>query len=222
MVRQFVQRSRSPTLPGTAPSSLVSGQHVLAYILLASVAPPAMDNIERTRREQADYRDLPRHPHDRHPPTDSDGEPDGYTLMVAGRRTGKTSFLRLLLDTSVISPSATHEQLQSVAKFIQGCAGFTPHVRSVSVNIDQAVADDNGRQDIQTLNLTLIDTPSLDYEDEHGSQQVVSEILRHLDARFSESLEDVSTLFSLPLPSPTDLRSPQDRKASTGDHHVHL
>ncbi|GJE98421.1 GTP binding protein [Phanerochaete sordida] len=166
---------------------------------------------QRARREQADYRDLPRHAPDApppprdDPPTDarSDRDPPGYTLMVAGRRTGKTSFLRLLLDTSVISPSATHDQLHSVAKFVQGCAGFTPLVRSVSVNVDQAVADDNGRQDIQTLNLTLIDTPSLDYEDEPGSQQVVNEILRHLDARFSESIED-------------------DRKALTGDHHVHL
>ncbi|EKM51846.1 uncharacterized protein PHACADRAFT_262220 [Phanerochaete carnosa HHB-10118-sp] len=123
--------------------------------------------------------------------------------MVAGRRTGKTSFLRLLLDTSVISPSATHDQLQSVAKFVQACAGFTPHVKSVSVNIDQAVADDKGRQDIQTLALTLIDTPSLDYNDEPASQQVVTEILRHLDTRFSDSIED-------------------ERKAFAGDHHVHL
>ena len=130
---------------------------------------------------------------------DHDLPPPGYTLMVAGRRTGKTSFLRLLLDTSVISPSATHDQLQSVAKFVQGCAGYTPHVRAVSVNIDQAVADDNGRQDIHTLNLTLIDTPCLDFADEHAAQEVVTEILRHLDARFSESIQDVSTLSVSPV-----------------------
>src|ERR1700675_518649 len=50
-----------------------------------------------------------------------DGNSSGYTLMVAGQRTGKTSFLRLLLDTSDISPMATKEQLTSVAKFVQGC-----------------------------------------------------------------------------------------------------
>ena len=126
-----------------------------------------MDSAEHSsRREQADYRDQPRQngdippmPATPRPDTAAhdtlDGDMPGYTLMVAGRRTGKTSFLRLLLDTSVISPSATHDQLQSVAKFVQGCAGYTPHVRAVSVNIDQAVADDNGRQDIHTLNLTL-------------------------------------------------------------------
>ena len=116
--------------------------------------------------------------------------------MVAGRRTGKTSFLRLLLDTSVISPSASQDQLHAVAKFVQGCAGYTSHVRSVSVNIDQAVADEEGRQEIQTLLLTLIDTPALDFGDEMGCQRVVSDILRHLDARFSESVDDVSAPLS--------------------------
>jgi hypothetical protein len=162
---------------------------------------------QRARREQVDYRDPPRatadlplhflppHPSSRSPSDTADRmdkEPEGYTLMVAGRRTGKTAFLRLLLDTSVISPSATQDQLHAVAKFVQGCAGFTSHVRSVSVNIDQAVADDEGRQEMQTLFLTLIDTPALDFEDENGCQRVINDILRYLDARFSESVEDVS------------------------------
>ena len=113
-------------------------------------------------------------------------------------RTLSLQLLRLLLDTSVISPSATHDQLQSVAKFIQGCAGFTPHVRSVSVNVDQAVASDDGVQELHTLSLTLIDTPCLDFADEAAAQRVLNDILRHLDARFSESVEDVSAP-SLPV-----------------------
>lgn len=171
----------------------------------------------RARREQADYRDthgdrdIPqsgdRLPHptrstpDGPPPPPRDREqPSGYTLMVAGRRTGKTSFLRLLLDTSVVSPTVTPDQLASVAKFVQGSAGFTSHVRTVSLNVDQPIADEEGRQELHTLNLTLIDTPCLDFEDEMGSQRVVGEILRHLDARFSESIEDVSVpSCSLPL-----------------------
>ncbi|KAI0771392.1 hypothetical protein BC629DRAFT_1583323 [Irpex lacteus] len=124
----------------------------------------------------------------------------GYTLMVAGRRTGKTSFLRLLLDTTLVSPSATHDQLQSVAKFVQGCSGFTSHIRTVSVNVELAVGDNDP---LQPLNLTLIDTPALDYHDDAAAQRTVNEILRHVDARFSESVED-------------------ERKAFPGDHHVHL
>ncbi|KAI0696005.1 hypothetical protein BC835DRAFT_1406060 [Cytidiella melzeri] len=123
-----------------------------------------------------------------------------YTLMVAGRRTGKTSFLRLLLDTTLLSPLATHDQLQSVARFVQGSAGFTSHIRALSVNVEVAVADNDP---VQTLTLTLIDTPALDYNDDAAAQRTVNDILRHVDQRFSESVED-------------------ERKAYPGDHHVHL
>lgn len=232
------RRSRSPIHPLRTGLSSRHGSvhHALAKLttalpaglqVLQSTVHHSMDSPDqRARREQpADYIDPARPTADVPLPVYDrlDAEPSGYTLMVAGRRTGKTSFLRLLLDTSVLSPSATHDQLQSVAKFIQGCAGYTPHLRSVSVNIDQAVADvDKGRQDLQTLALTLIDTPSLDYEDEPGSQQVVSEILRHLDARFSESIDDVSIpSFSHVRPRPTRVAF-QERKAYAGDHHVHL
>ncbi|OSX59910.1 hypothetical protein POSPLADRAFT_1066973 [Postia placenta MAD-698-R-SB12] len=119
--------------------------------------------------------------------------------MVAGRRTGKTSFLRLLLDTSLVAPSASADQLLSVAKFVQGCGAHTSHVRTVSLDIDLA----SEAEDPQHLNLTLIDTPSLDFKDDAASQRTVSEILRHVDARFAESVED-------------------ERKALTGNHHVHL
>ncbi|KZT09112.1 uncharacterized protein LAESUDRAFT_722813 [Laetiporus sulphureus 93-53] len=129
-----------------------------------------------------------------------DGEPTGYTLMVAGRRSGKTSFLRLLLDTSCVSHTVTMDQLASVAKFVQGCSGHTSHVRTVSIDVTFALDD---ADDPRPLNLTLIDTPSLDFDDEPSSQRAVAEILRHVDARFAESVDD-------------------ERKAQTGHHHVHL
>ena len=96
--------------------------------------------------------------------------------MVAGRRTGKTSFLRLLLDTSSVSSSVTHEQLASVAKFVQGCSGHTAHVRSVSIDIDLAPDE---LDEEHPLALTLIDTPSLDFEDDSASQRTLQEILRY-------------------------------------------
>ncbi|OCH91216.1 hypothetical protein OBBRIDRAFT_812261 [Obba rivulosa] len=129
-----------------------------------------------------------------------EGEPTGYTLMVAGRRTAKTSFLRLLLDTSSVSPHVSREQLASVARFVQGCAGHTTHVRTVSVDVDLPLGDGDGQQ---PLTLSLIDTPSLDFDDEASSQRTVADILRHVDGRFAESLDD-------------------ERKAINGDHHVHL
>lgn len=163
------------------------------------------NNDQRSRREQAPYHDLHRLNGDRPlPPAPNttaralsadrmDGEMPGYTLMVAGRRTGKTAFLRLLLDTSLVSATATQDQLASVAKFVQGCAGYTSHIRTVSVNVDLALGlAASEKTELQTLTLTLIDTPSMDFDDAAASQRTVDEIMRHVDTRFSESVEDVS------------------------------
>ncbi|KAI0050399.1 hypothetical protein FA95DRAFT_1487389 [Auriscalpium vulgare] len=120
--------------------------------------------------------------------------------MVAGQRTGKTAFLRLLLDTSDISPSTSPDKLASVAKFIQGCAGPTSHIRTVSVDVDLDPPDGAPRAPVT---LTLVDTPSLDVRDPVSSERVMGDILRHVDSKFAESIED-------------------DYKARTGDHHVHL
>ncbi|KAG9315715.1 hypothetical protein JVU11DRAFT_3362 [Chiua virens] len=120
--------------------------------------------------------------------------------MVAGQRTGKTSFLRLLLDTSDISHTASKDQLASVAKFVQGCSGHTSHIRSASINIDLSF-DPNSPPLV--LALSLIDTPSLDYSDEHAAERTIQEIIRQVDSRFADAVDD-------------------DWKAQTGDHNIHL
>lgn len=178
-----------------------------------------MDAVDlRARPDQLAHDDAPygqvmdeqAGPRSSRPPTaagDHDGDLPGYTLMVAGRRTGKTSFLRLLLDTSILSPNVSRDQLASVAKFVQGCSGHTSLVRSVSVNVHMAPADG---EESQEFTLTLIDTPSLDFaydvcvDDaadlvyDAASQRVVADILRHVDARFAESIDDVSCFSQSP------------------------
>ncbi|KAI9465627.1 hypothetical protein BJY52DRAFT_1245198 [Lactarius psammicola] len=129
-----------------------------------------------------------------------DGPSSGYSLIVAGQATGKTAFLRLLLDTSDIAPTTSQDQLASVAKFVQGCAGHTSHIRTVSFDIEPDPSDNCQHQ---SITLTLTDTPSLDVRDEVTSERLVSDILRYVETKFSESLED-------------------EYKARTGDHHVHL
>src|ERR1700722_8885235 len=123
---------------------------------------------------------------------DSSGDNNGYTLMVAGQRTGKTSFLRLLLDTCDISPNATKEQLASVAKFVQGCSGHTSHIRTASVDIELDLEGDGVPQ---RLNLSLVDTPSFDLQDESSSDRLVSEMLRHIESRLADGIENVSVFF---------------------------
>ncbi|KAH9854643.1 hypothetical protein C2E23DRAFT_726170 [Lenzites betulinus] len=130
----------------------------------------------------------------------ADTDPVGYTLMVAGRRTGKTSFLRLLLDTSDVASSVSRDQLASIAKFVQGSSGHTSHVRTVSIDIDLAPPE---LDDEHPLTLTLIDTPSLDFDDKDASERALQDILLHVESRLAESLDD-------------------ERKAYHGDHHVHL
>src|SRR6266542_5941921 len=101
---------------------------------------------------------------------------------------GKTSFLRLLLDTSVISPRTSKEQLASVAKFVQGSNGHTSYVRSASIDI---TVDVDGNGQFQPLGLTLIDTPSFEFKDEVGTERLLNEMLRQIDSRFMEGIEDV-------------------------------
>ena len=103
--------------------------------------------------------------------------------------TGKTAFLRLLLDTSTISPATTKEQLASVAKFVQGCSSHTSHIRAASVEIE---VDIEGTGGSRQLGLTLIDTPSLDFKDEVTTERLLSETLRHIDSRLAEGVENVS------------------------------
>ncbi|KAJ7505281.1 GTP binding protein [Mycena galericulata] len=121
------------------------------------------------------------------------------TLLVAGCRGGKSqfhlSFLRLLIDTSEISQGASKEQLQSVARFVQGCSGHTSSLRTASIDIDV--------DGPEPLALTLVDTPSLDFKDESYSERVVSETLRFIESRLAEGGDE-------------------DWAAQKGDRYVHL
>ncbi|KAJ7250822.1 hypothetical protein B0H12DRAFT_1119966 [Mycena haematopus] len=116
------------------------------------------------------------------------------TLLVAGCRGGKSSLLRLLIDTSEISQGASKEQLQSVARFVQGCSGHTSTIRTASIDIDV--------DGPEPLALTLVDTPSVDFKDDAYAERVVSETLRFIESRLAEGDDD---------------RLPQN-----GDRYVHL
>ncbi|KAG2010254.1 fungal specific transcription factor domain-containing protein [Coprinopsis cinerea AmutBmut pab1-1] len=145
----------------------------------------------------------------RHDDRDPNAQPNAYeapdtarsefTLLVAGCRGGKTSFLRLLLDTSDVSPTTTKDQLASVAKFVQGCACHTTHIRTASLDIE--IAD--GPNTRRPLGLNLIDTPSFDFHDEQEAERLMADVLHHIDSRFVEGLED-------------------EWKARSGDRYVHL
>jgi hypothetical protein len=149
----------------------------------------------------------------------TNGTANGYTLMVAGQRTGKTSFLRLMLDTSEVSRTATTEQLASVAKFVQGCGSHTSYIRTASIDVR---LDVEGKGAAQPLALTLVDTPSLDFADEGSSERMVSEMLRYVETRLAEGIEDVSSYSAFFHCSSILILISQEWKARVGDHHIHL
>ena len=100
-----------------------------------------------------------------------------------------------------------------MAKFIQGSSGHTAHLRTASIDIN---IDLDGNGQYQSLGLSLIDTPSLDFKDEATAERFLSETIRHIDGRFAEGIEDVgahilgdSLLFSFFSPGleSTDRRS---------------
>lgn len=78
--------------------------------------------------------------------------------MIAGARgTGKTSLLKLFLQTSDISPSATPEQKASIEAFMSKGRKSTRGIEKATVEVAEARYD--------RILLTLIDTPGLRFEE---------------------------------------------------------
>jgi septin family protein len=74
-------------------------------------------------------------------------------MVVGPRGTGKTSLIKLFLDTSDCSSSTTLEQKASVAAFLSKSRSSTRAIQKASIEITEARYD--------RILLTLIDTPGL-------------------------------------------------------------
>jgi septin family protein len=111
--------------------------------------------------------------------------------MVAGARgTGKTSLLKLFLDTSDISSTSTPEQRLSVQNFLSKSRKSTRSLQTACVEIAETRFD--------RVLLTLIDTPGLNFEEgkELGLERAVSGLVKYLDLQFDETMGEVRiTLF---------------------------
>lgn len=175
-------------------------------------------------------------------------QPPTYTLLAAGSAgCGKTSLLRLLLDTLAIAPSpsppsssslpqppsndtsastsASAAAAASCARFVAGAVagGRTTHVRECEVDVclpgagieaelfgvggnlpgygsvgyggkerkgevDEGLGRHEGGE---VVRLHLIDTPGLDTSSPVALDHSLADVLRVIEARFEESLEDV-------------------------------
>ncbi|KAH9080674.1 septin family protein [Lactarius deliciosus] len=127
--------------------------------------------------------------------------PPKFNLMVAGAQgTGKTSLLRLLLDTADISPTATTEQRASFDHFMRGGVKATPRIHSATIDIHESRFD--------RILLSVIDTPGLDFQEGHELklERQVSNIMKYLDGLYADTMSEESKVV----------------RQSKADEHVHL
>ncbi|KAI5989090.1 Septin-domain-containing protein [Pisolithus albus] len=127
--------------------------------------------------------------------------PPAFNLMVVGGRgTGKTSLLRLLLDTSEISSSASEEQRASLQHFLQGDLRQTQSINTACVEISESRYD--------KVLLTVIDTPGLDFSEgkELSVERQVTSIIKYIDQQYADTMIEESKVV----------------RQSRGDQHIHL
>ncbi|KAH7922949.1 hypothetical protein BV22DRAFT_1069573 [Leucogyrophana mollusca] len=127
--------------------------------------------------------------------------PPAFNVMVVGGRgTGKTSLLRLLLETADISPTATQDQRVALDKFLGGGLKRTQSINTACVEICESRYD--------RVLLTVIDTPGLDFSEgrELRVERQVTGIIKYLDAQYADTMNEESKVV----------------RQSKGDQHVHL
>ena len=105
---------------------------------------------------------------------------------MGGLGTGKTSLLRLLLDTADISPTATPDQRTAVDNFLHGSLERTQEIKTACVEICESRYD--------RVLLTVVDTPGLDFHESRGLnlEWQVSSILKYVDQQYADTLSEVS------------------------------
>lgn len=127
--------------------------------------------------------------------------------MAGSKKTGKTSLINLLLDTSTISPGNSQDQLNALQMFRQSSGRPTSSISTATVEILQSAPNRVPGID-DRIALTCIDTPSLDYSEgkELALELSISELVRYIDLLFAETMAEESKVV----------------RTSKGDQHVHL
>lgn len=128
--------------------------------------------------------------------------PNTFNIMVAGgQSTGKTSLLRLLLDTSEFSSRASEDQKAAVERFLRGSA---PKKTKTITTACVETADSRHEHVL----LSVVDTPGLDYAEgrELKLDRQVSAILKYVEAQYADTLKEENKVV----------------RTSKGDQHIHL
>ncbi|KAF8073708.1 septin family protein [Lyophyllum atratum] len=127
--------------------------------------------------------------------------PPTFNLMVVGGKgTGKTSFLRLLLETADISPTATVDQRAALDRFLRGSTKATQAIQTACTEICESRFD--------RVLLSVIDTPGLDFLEgkELKLERQVNGIIKYVDAQYADTLSEESKVV----------------RKNRGDQHIHV
>lgn len=132
---------------------------------------------------------------------------------MGGKGTGKTSLLRLLLETADISPSATGDQKAAVDQFLKGSTKTTQAIQTACVEICESRFD--------RVLFSVIDTPGLDFQEgrELKLERQVTSIIKYVDAQYADTMTEVRVSFDVftPIRPNQSFRSPRlfDRAKET-------
>ncbi|KAG8991355.1 hypothetical protein FRB94_014615 [Tulasnella sp. JGI-2019a] len=127
--------------------------------------------------------------------------PPRFNIMVAGGvGSGKTSFLKLFLNTCDVSPTASGSETANMKQFLEAPTRRTKSLKTVSIEVCEDRHD--------RVQLTLIDTVGFDFDQgrELEMQLGVSSVIKYLDQQFAESMLEESKVV----------------RKNKGDQHVHL
>ncbi|ESK87155.1 septin family p-loop gtpase [Moniliophthora roreri MCA 2997] len=126
--------------------------------------------------------------------------PTFNVMVVGGQGTGKTSLLRLILETADISPAATVDQKMAVDRFLRGLPKATGNINTACVEICESRFD--------RVLLTVVDTPGLDYNEgrELKLERQVNSVMKYIDSQYADTMSEESKVV----------------RKSKGDQHIHL
>jgi septin family protein len=126
---------------------------------------------------------------------------------VGGKGTGKTSLLRLLLETADTSPGATADQKAAVERFLKGSTKATQAIQTACVEICESRFD--------RVLFSVIDTPGLDFAEsrELKLERQVNTVLKYVDAQYADTMSEVRTVYIRTIfvsaPNPPSFRNPK-------------
>ncbi|KAJ3996920.1 septin family protein [Lentinula boryana] len=206
-IRQDIPPISEHTPKGAAPISFQGAPHVIPFHKpfrpsgsgegLPSISSLYMSN---TTANGASQQNAPRTASSKYSQRRARTPPTFNLMVVGGQGTGKTSLLRLLLETADLSPTATVDQRAAIDRFLNSSLKPTQAINTACVEICESRYD--------RVLFSVIDSPGLDFLEgrELKLERQVSSIIKYIDAQYADTMNEESKVVRM----------------NKGDQHIHL